>query len=359
MNPKHNTSLPVYYHTENQMDSDEASGTRRADTYPMYWSSAGEASQEDDIGMLLPTTLQNVSGLLHEDPESYLHESEQYNRGDGVMGIAPKHLVQFDFGPTQSHNNYGAGLSLAREYPLMTTLAQAERDLAHAWFDVIDPTIPSQDIPIPSILAARDMGAAVAVEVHLHQDVDPLSYPATQHRATLPRDPYTGNGGHSPSSPPAVVVNVAARDAIDPERLAALLTDPLEPTFVCPSREKRKGTFRFPFSGCSLRGYNPKQYREYAAGNQSSSAAQILLAMNPDKRKATVGPLMRVALVEKLATELRAVMAHLKSIGTPLTLSGREVDFDHILIVNIFRPTPASWQPTLSILDEFQSLYCS
>lgn len=37
--------------------------------------------------------------------------------------------------------------------------------------------------------------------------------------------------------------------------------------------------------------------------------------------------------------------------------NGREVDHNHLRIVDICRPTPATMQPTLDILPEYRSLY--
>ncbi|OJT15898.1 hypothetical protein TRAPUB_14219 [Trametes pubescens] len=47
----------------------------------------------------------------------------------------------------------------------------------------------------------------------------------------------------------------------------------------------------------------------------------------------------------------------LKEQNKPLVFRGREVEYDHLLIVSISRPTAATVQPKLAILPQYRDLY--
>ncbi|EIW59812.1 uncharacterized protein TRAVEDRAFT_28813 [Trametes versicolor FP-101664 SS1] len=187
---------------------------------------------------------------------------------------------------------------------------------------------------------------------------------------------YTSNTSYRPparESLPFTKVDVAASEAVVPDALARALRDPLEPAFPdiigLSSREGKKFTFRLVFVGSNrqphgpLRNERPKQRHERASMKTqaelaaSVKAAERLSGRKPLRKNSKSVPLMRIALVEMVALELQSVMKELKGKNRPLTFRGREVDFAHVKIMNIYRPTSATMQPTLEILHEYRSLY--
>lgn len=145
-------------------------------------------------------------------------------------------------------------------------------------------------------------------------------------------------------------------------------------------RGERKGLIQSQFSG------NPKprnvapQMHEYASGDQSSKAVDAAMRRLGSASKTSTSfatPLKRAAVVEKVAwglamymvsrvlsacirhlhTERIAFQNTLKAVGSPLKFNDREVDFSHLHIAYIFRPTSASMQPILEIREEFRSFY--
>ncbi|EIW56292.1 uncharacterized protein TRAVEDRAFT_21517 [Trametes versicolor FP-101664 SS1] len=163
----------------------------------------------------------------------------------------------------------------------------------------------------------------------------------------------------------SISIYVAVRDALQPKVLARKLVDPLRHAFHHAgggkSREGQKFTIRCVFrldGDAEVVNARPVQINEYMAGSQSSLAVEAAWDLYPMLRKASGRvPLMRVALVEKVATELRAFLIKLKEQNKPLVFRGREVEYDHLLIVSISRPTAATVQPKLAILPRYRNLY--
>lgn len=205
---------------------------------------------------------------------------------------------------------------------------------------------------------------------------------------------YRGNSGSCTpmgnTQFPVMLVNVSAKDALDPNTLARVLQKPLDPTFEPnPERKGKKGTCRYAVSRFSQRAQcregstnyslpnSSSQYHEYAAGDQRSdtvSAAQSLFG-DSSRSSAISVPLKRATVVEKVARGLYTFMVSrislsamctaliqmqfsfqgtLKAQSKPLKFNGLDVDYNHLRIVN---STVASMQPTLEILDDFRDLY--
>ncbi|KAH9851188.1 hypothetical protein C2E23DRAFT_886659 [Lenzites betulinus] len=206
--------------------------------------------------------------------------------------------------------------------------------------------------------------AAVAASV-LPSQRDPSSHSAEEQYWELSQTRYRGNNrgdvqNHGPL--PTIAVNVAASDALPRSgRLQDVLADPFGLAFPATGdvrgRERQKGTQHVLLN--NVVPFHSKQFNEYAAGDQKCAA---LIAASKtgqfDRRKDRKSvPLRRATLVEKTAILLEAYMAELKRKGTPPVLRGHEVDFNHVLIVDIYKPTPAAYQPTLAILPEYRHLY--
>ncbi|EIW56309.1 uncharacterized protein TRAVEDRAFT_49142 [Trametes versicolor FP-101664 SS1] len=180
---------------------------------------------------------------------------------------------------------------------------------------------------------------------------------------SIPQHIYRGNQGdhRQPDKRFAAIdVNVSAKVALIPEALAVSLLNPLEPAFVEADRKSKKWTYRYQFIGSSNLQNAAPQMHEYASGDQRSKAVAAAMrlpgnASQPSTSFAT--PLKRAAVVEKVAHGLAVYMEKLKDEGSPLRFNGHEVDFDHLQILKIFRPTPASMQPILEICEEFRGFY--
>ncbi|EIW56293.1 uncharacterized protein TRAVEDRAFT_49129 [Trametes versicolor FP-101664 SS1] len=173
---------------------------------------------------------------------------------------------------------------------------------------------------------------------------------------------YRGNsGGSIPTANtefPVMLVNVSAKDALDPITLANVLPKPLDPAFrKNQDRKGKKWTCRYAFVDSPPN--NASQHHEYAAGDQHSQTVSVARSLFGDSSRSSAisVPLKRATVVEKVAHGLYTFMGTLKAQNRPLKFNGLDVDYNHLRIVNIFRPTVASMQPTLEILDEFRHLY--
>ncbi|KAI0820127.1 hypothetical protein BC628DRAFT_931175 [Trametes gibbosa] len=172
--------------------------------------------------------------------------------------------------------------------------------------------------------------------------------------------PGTQRCGQSRDNVPAFTVNILAAHAHPDSgsgKLLEGLSNPCDAAFTIPERKEEKFTTRLAFDG--LPPNSVKQYREYSSYPQRSKALELAHAQGifkPQKARPSV-PLTRAALVEKMAIVLKEFMSELKHKGMPLTFGGQEVEFNHVLIVDIYRPTTASIQPTLAIHEEFRHLY--
>lgn len=126
---------------------------------------------------------------------------------------------------------------------------------------------------------------------------------------------------------------------------------------------------------------SPKQEHEYASRHQSSKSVEAAWSRfgKPLRKDSESVPLMRATLVERAAMYLHQFMvsgsghahaiavlivlsrglyqAELERQGTPLTFCGHKVDYNHLRIVRLVRPTPATIQPMLEILPEYRDFY--
>ncbi|KAL1948539.1 hypothetical protein VTO73DRAFT_12614 [Trametes versicolor] len=196
---------------------------------------------------------------------------------------------------------------------------------------------------------------------------------ATDHQQwVIPQEVYAGTKGYSAQVPlRSMRVDVAVSQALDPERLAHCLVDPLSPGFPgeagAPDRKRQKLTVRYKFidynRGVVWQNPYPRQINEYASTKRQScdpfvKAAQRLHgAIETSREDFKSKPLMRIALVEIVARELQDFIVKLEAGDSPLTFRGIPVDFNHLRIVRIDRPTTATVQPVLEILSGYRYLY--
>ncbi|KAI0350517.1 hypothetical protein OH77DRAFT_1524786 [Trametes cingulata] len=157
---------------------------------------------------------------------------------------------------------------------------------------------------------------------------------------------------------PRFSVNVAVRDAVNADVLAQLMADrdPLASGFADPTKARRnqKYTVRIAVTGLPLN--KPTQRNEYSKG-EKSPAVQALLRRHGHQPPTESQPLSRIELVESVGIETAQFIRFLAEKDTPLKFRDCPVQVEHLFVVDIFRPTHATVQPTLAIDRQYRALY--